>query len=77
MVCMLFPAQVIARVHGLTLLNGADVKPRERRDSELCYVHSVLGDAAAAEHQQAGGGEVLLQQHPRLKQLQAKYGVAR
>lgn len=30
--------QVIGRVARLTQLNGADVKPRERRDAELRYL---------------------------------------
>ena len=42
--------QVIARVGGLTLLNGSDIHRYERRDSELQYLRRTLGmpDATAA-----------------------------
>ena len=39
--------QIIARVGGLALLNGADVKPRERRDCELRYLQAVSAEEAA------------------------------
>ena len=35
--------QVIARVQGLTMLNGSAVRARERRDCELRYLRAVLG----------------------------------
>lgn len=71
-------AQVIGRVSGLTLLNGADVKPRERRDCELRYLQNVLAEQAEA----AAGGQQQQQQdiawqHPRLAELKAKYGQVR
>jgi len=37
--------QVIARVGGLTLLNGSEVHHYERRDSELQYLRRILGEA--------------------------------
>jgi hypothetical protein len=61
-------------VSGLTLLNGADVKPRERRDCELRYLQTILADAQQQQQQQQGGQAELQQQHPRLAELQAKYG---
>eukprot|EP00775_Hariotina_reticulata_P004443 gene4443-4698_t len=61
--------EVIGRVAGLTLLNGADVKPRERRDCELRYLQYILAEqspsSTAQQHQQ---------QHPRLAELLSKYG---
>ncbi len=42
------PPQVIGRVAGLTSLNGAEVRPRERRDSELRYLQHVAAEMAAA-----------------------------
>ena len=35
--------QVIARVQGLTMLNGSAVRQRERRDCELRYLRAVVG----------------------------------
>ena len=35
--------QVVARVRGLTMLNGSAVRQRERRDCELRYLRAVLG----------------------------------
>ena len=35
--------QVVARVQGLTMLNGSAVRQRERRDCELRYLRAVLG----------------------------------
>lgn len=37
--------QVIARVPGLTLLNGSTVDARERRDCELHYLRGLLAQA--------------------------------
>lgn len=42
-------------MHGLTLLNGADVKPRERRDCELRYLQNVLADEAGMMVMMRGG----------------------
>lgn len=72
----MLPVQVIGRVSGLTLLNGADVKPRERRDCELRYLQNVLAEQAEA----AAGGQQqqdIALQHPRLAELKAKYGQVR
>ena len=35
--------QVVARVQGLTMLNGSAVRQRERRDCELRYLRAVTG----------------------------------
>jgi hypothetical protein len=64
--------QVIGRVSELTLLNGADVKPRERRDCELRYLQTILADAQQQQQQQSQAD--LQRLHPRLVELQAKYG---
>lgn len=83
--CVLSAAQVIGRVSGLVLLNGADVKPRERRDCELRYLQNVLAEQAAATAAAAGPHPQQQQQqpqpqpaqHPRLAELKAKYGAVR
>jgi hypothetical protein len=65
--------QVIGRVHGLTLLNGADVKLRERRDCELAYYENIL-----AELRDAGGDAAAVAAvktaHPRLQYLAQRFG---
>jgi hypothetical protein len=85
--CVLSAAQVIGRVSGLVLLNGADVKPRERRDCELRYLQNVLAEQAAAaagaavatgsHPQQEQQEQPQPVQHPRLAELKAKYGQVR
>lgn len=35
--------QVVARVQGLTMLNGSAVRQRERRDCELRYLRAITG----------------------------------
>jgi hypothetical protein len=37
--------QIIARIPGLTLLNGSSVDALERRDSELHYLRGLLAQA--------------------------------
>lgn len=74
--------QVIGRVAGLTLLNGAAVNPRERRDCELRYLQSVLAEQAEAAAAAAAAGDKQQQQQqaeqpPRLAELKAKYGQVR
>ncbi len=67
--------QVIGRVSGLTLLNGSDVKARERHDAELRYLQNVM-----SQLEQLGGTEeraAAQLQHPRLKPLLAHYGAVR
>jgi hypothetical protein len=65
----------------LVLLNGADVKPRERRDCELRYLQNVLAERAAAAATEAHPQQQQQQQqpvqHPRLAELKAKYGQVR
>jgi hypothetical protein len=76
------PVQVIGRVGGLTLLNGADVKPRERRDCELRYLQNVLAEqaeagAAAGQQEQEQQQQDVAVHYPRLPELKAKYGQVR
>lgn len=78
--------EVIARVAGLTALNGADVRPRERRDAELRYLQDVAAATLAPAQQPAPGQGTAGQDrdaeavaaaarlHPRLAELIRKYG---
>ncbi|DBB11985.1 hypothetical protein WJX82_006869 [Trebouxia sp. C0006] len=65
--------EVVARVQGLTMLNGSAVRHRERRDCELRYLRAVLGelDEVKADPQAAAA---LKASHPRLDALQDQYG---
>lgn len=59
----------------LAHLNGADVRPRERRDSELRYLGHVAGEMEAAAR--AGGEEAkaeVRRRHPRLRALMELHG---
>lgn len=58
--------QVIARMPGLTFLNGSVVDDVERRDAELHYLRTVV--------LQCGQDAALQAHHPRLAALQSKYG---
>ena len=40
---MVLCVQVVARVQGLTMLNGSAVRQRERRDCELRYLRAITG----------------------------------
>ncbi|GAQ82810.1 tubulin-specific chaperone E [Klebsormidium nitens] len=57
---------LIARIGGLTCLNGSNISARERRDSEVRYVRHVIA-------QQLEGKED--SEHPRFEALKAKYGL--
>ncbi len=75
-------SQVIGRVGSLTMLNGADIGPRERRDSDLRYLQNAVADLeeAAAAAGAAGAAEARAaasQAHPRLQALVDKYGYVR
>ncbi|KAG2487033.1 hypothetical protein HYH03_014279 [Edaphochlamys debaryana] len=65
--------EVIARVSGLITLNGAAIRPRERRDAELRYLQHV-----AAEMEAAAGDETrraaVRSAHPRLRGLMELHG---
>jgi hypothetical protein len=58
---------VIARIPSLTTLDGASISSRERTDSELFYISSIMHTGVASD-------EVRSQQHPRWAELCAKYG---
>jgi len=65
--------EVIARVPGLTSLNGSSVRPSERRDAEIRYVRAVAAWAAAGGGR--GDAEVAAA-HPRFGHLRGVYGDA-
>ena len=58
--------QVIARVGGLTLLNGSEVHRYERRDSELQYLRRVLGEGLQHSICGARPFSVRIREHARL-----------
>ncbi|KAF5330813.1 hypothetical protein D9619_005494 [Psilocybe cf. subviscida] len=58
---------VVARIPSLTTLDGASISSRERTDSELFYISSIMHAGVASD-------EVRSQQHPRWTELCAKYG---
>ncbi|KAL6745531.1 hypothetical protein V8C86DRAFT_2975374 [Haematococcus lacustris] len=64
--------EIIGRVGGLTSLNGADIKPRERRDAELRYLQAVMTELAEASD--ADTHAAITANHPRAKLLAAKFG---
>ncbi|KAI8467428.1 MAG: hypothetical protein J3K34DRAFT_523747 [Monoraphidium minutum] len=64
--------EIVARVGGLVLLNGADVKPRERRDCELRYLHAVAAEEAEAGAD-AAARAVVAARHPRVSALKTRY----
>ncbi|GFR48709.1 hypothetical protein Agub_g10665 [Astrephomene gubernaculifera] len=67
--------EVIGRVSRLRHLNGAEVRPRERRDSELRYLQHIAAEMEAAA---AAGDETsraaVRAAHPRLRALMEVYG---
>ncbi|GIL78418.1 hypothetical protein Vretifemale_7882 [Volvox reticuliferus] len=66
-------AQVIGRVSKLTQLNGAEVRPRERRDAELRYLQHIATemDRAGADESQRAAVRAA---HPRLRRLIELHG---
>lgn len=65
-------SQIIGRVSQLTMLNGADIKPRDRRDAEVRYLQNIVTDLA--ELDTAEMKEQFEAQHPRFQVLKQKYG---
>ncbi|PNH02433.1 Tubulin-specific chaperone E, partial [Tetrabaena socialis] len=63
----------IARVSGLASLNGAEIRPRERRDAELRYLQHCATEMAAAGADEAGRSAVRAA-HPRLRRLMELHG---
>eukprot|EP00884_Botryococcus_braunii_P020395 jgi/Botrbrau1/7039/Bobra.0165s0062.1 len=63
--------QVIARVAGLEVLNGSEVRPQERRDAELRYLRVVLGSLQEANAEEA---LAIQKASPRLPSLLKQYG---
>lgn len=67
--------QVIGRVAGLTSLNGASIRPRERKDCELRYLQHIAAEMSQAA---AKGGQdavaAVRASHPRLRYLMETYG---
>ncbi|KXZ50051.1 hypothetical protein GPECTOR_18g31 [Gonium pectorale] len=65
--------EVIGRVARLAGLNGAEVRPRERRDSELRYLQHIAAEMEAAGADEAARAAVRAA-HPRLRELMAAHG---
>ncbi|GIL78416.1 hypothetical protein Vretimale_16995 [Volvox reticuliferus] len=65
--------EVIGRVSKLTQLNGAEVRPRERRDAELRYLQHIATemDRAGADESQRAAVRAA---HPRLRRLIELHG---
>lgn len=57
------------------MLNGADIKQRERRDCEIRYLQNILADVIDASSE-ADKAQVQAM-HPRLPLLVKKYGQVR
>ncbi|XP_057433128.1 tubulin-folding cofactor E [Lotus japonicus] len=58
---------LIARLAKIQILNGSEVTPRERKDSEIRYVRLVMSRLHASP------GEI--KQHPRFSELKSFYGI--
>ncbi|KAG2428537.1 hypothetical protein HYH02_014341 [Chlamydomonas schloesseri] len=65
--------EVIGRVSGIASLNGAEVRPRERRDSELRYLQHIAAEMEAAAGDDARRAAVR-SAHPRLRHLMETHG---
>ncbi|KAG1669876.1 hypothetical protein FOA52_012465 [Chlamydomonas sp. UWO 241] len=65
--------EVIGRVHGLTFLNGADVRARERKDSETRYLQNILAEVEDAGPDEAAQAAARAS-HPRLPGLLEVHG---
>ncbi|XP_024534249.1 tubulin-folding cofactor E [Selaginella moellendorffii] len=59
---------LVARLSKITVLNGSEVKPRERKDSEIRYVRHVLNTMTP--------GEDIRRSHPRFEQLKKQYDIS-
>jgi hypothetical protein len=60
---------IVARIGKLTSLNGSQVKPRERRDSEIRYVRQLLTNM-----QMTSVGDIL-KSYPRFEQLRVLHDI--
>lgn len=60
---------LVARLAKITILNGSEIKPRERRDSEIRYVHHVMNTMGKSEEER-------LQAHPRFLELKELHDVS-
>ncbi|KAK9919158.1 hypothetical protein WJX75_009791 [Coccomyxa subellipsoidea] len=65
--------EVIARLPHLANLNASDITPYERKESELRYMRAILGELSDLSSNQDAQAR-LRAMHPRLTELQAKYG---
>eukprot|EP00850_Spirogloea_muscicola_P010097 SM000058S18527 [mRNA] locus=s58:350391:356348:- [translate_table: standard] len=54
---------VVARVKGLKVLNGGEITPHERRDSEIRYIHEIMSQESIRSK------EDIQREHPRYKEL--------
>jgi PHP family Zn ribbon phosphoesterase len=61
---------VIARIKNLQLLNGSEVRPRERKDSEKYYLQQCTKELLSQKQQSPDFDK----QHPRYKELVKQYG---
>ncbi|XP_063943504.1 tubulin-folding cofactor E isoform X2 [Daucus carota subsp. sativus] len=59
---------LIARLAKVHILNGSEISPRERKDSEIRYVRSVISELQ-------GNQEVIKQRHPRFFELKTYHGI--
>ncbi|CAL5097485.1 unnamed protein product [Urochloa decumbens] len=60
---------LIARLGKVKVLNGSEVSPRERRESEIRYVRLVMGKT------QSDDAEEIKRLHPRFAELKAFHGI--
>lgn len=61
---------VIARVKNLQLLNGSDVRPRERKDAEKYYLQQCTKEQLSQKQESPDFDK----RHPRYKELVKEYG---
>eukprot|EP00850_Spirogloea_muscicola_P013325 SM000090S24287 [mRNA] locus=s90:78078:82782:- [translate_table: standard] len=54
---------VVARVKGLKVLNGSEITPHERRDSEIRYIHNIMSQESIRSR------EDIQREHPRYEEL--------
>jgi len=60
----------IARLSKITMLNGSEVKDRERKDSEIRYVRFVMTTM------QGKSEEEIAREHPRFAELKARHDIS-
>jgi len=68
--------EVVARVGGLTALNGSPLTNKERYDAELRYLRRLLTEKPlpSLEQQPIEPSQEALHEHPRYKELLSKFG---